>query len=76
MLTMTHKCVIVQVGEPNKKKIGKLIHILVAEVAVVSLQLLLTAVTFTKCYHTFPAVNVLNSGVTYSLSRAAQLNAL
>jgi hypothetical protein len=49
---MTHKCVIVQVGEPNKKKIGKFIHILVAEVAVVSLQLLLTAVTFTKCYHT------------------------
>jgi hypothetical protein len=71
MLTMTHKCVIVQVGEPNKKKIGKFVRILVVEVAVVSLQLLLRAVTFRKCYHTFPAVSVLNSGATYSLSRAA-----
>jgi hypothetical protein len=37
----------------KRKYIGKFIHILVAEVVVVSLQLLFTAVTFTKCYHTF-----------------------
>jgi hypothetical protein len=54
------------IGETKKKKIGKFIHVLVVEVAVVSLQFLLTAVILTKFYHTLilPAVSVLNFVVT------------
>jgi hypothetical protein len=74
-LSMTHKCVIVQVGEPNEKNRGNLYIYLL-------LKLLWSVYSYCsqplrlRNVIPLPAVTVMNSGVTYSLSQAAQLHAL